>query len=381
MPYQPLNGIRILDLSRLLPGPYVTQLFADLGAEIIKVEKPGVGDYARDFTAEMGLAGMFDAVNRGKKSLGLDYRSPRGRRLFLELRKTADVVVESFRPGAVKNWGIGYDDVRAVKQDIVYCSLSGYGQEGPYRDRAGHDINYTAIGGALMLNVPPSGIPMPYSLPLSDLAGGMLAAVAILAALTGRDRSQKGCYLDVSLLDGMVALVTPLIGGSYFHGQKTGAQSSPITSGKPYYAVYQTSDGKFISFAPIETHFWDRFCKRIERPDLSARQFDPAIEEELTRLFLQKTRAEWMSLLGEIDACIEPVNSFEEMLYDPHVQSRGHVHMQDGKPIRMNSPFVFARAEPSDPPRLGQDTREILSALGLAEDELAQLSEQGAIAL
>ncbi len=381
MPYQPLTGIRILDLSRLLPGPYVTQLFADLGADVIKVERPGAGDYARDFTAEMGLAGMFDAINRGKKSLGLDYRTPRGREIFLELCKTVDVVLESFRPGAVKSWGISYDDVRVVKENIVYCSLSGYGQEGPYCDRAGHDINYTAIGGALMLNMPPNGIPMPYSIPLSDLGGSILAGISILAALTNHEPAKRGCYIDVSLLDGMIALVTPLIGGSYFHKQKTGTQSSPITTGKPYYAVYQTSDGKFISFAPIEAHFWDRFCKRIERPDLSGRQFDPAIGDELKRLFLQKTRAGWMSLLDEIDACIESVNTFEDMLFDPHVQERGHVHMEDGKPVRMNSPFIFAREERSDSPRLGGDTREILSELGLKEDDLAELSEQGVICL
>jgi crotonobetainyl-CoA:carnitine CoA-transferase CaiB-like acyl-CoA transferase len=145
--------------------------------------------------------------------------------------------------------------------------------------------------------------------------------------------------------------------------------------------VYQTSDGRFISFAPIEAHFWDRFCKRIERPDLSGRQFDPAIGEELKLLFLQKTRAAWMSLLADLDACIESVNAFEDMLFDPHVQARGHVRMEDGRPVRMNSPFVFARVEGSDPPRLGNDTREILSALGLAEDELVQLSGQGVISL
>ena len=381
MPYQPLNGIRVLDLSRLLPGPYVTQLFADLGAEIIKVEKPGAGDYARDFTSEMGLAGMFDAVNRGKKSVGLDYRSPRGREIFFELCKTADVILESFRPGAVKNWGIGFDDVRAVKEDIIYCSLSGYGQEGPYRDRAGHDVNYTAIGGALFLNASPDGTPMPYALPLSDLSGGMLAAVTILAALSGHDRSNRGCYIDVSLLDGMVALVAPLIGGAYFHQQKTGNASLPITTGRPYYAVYRTADEKFISFAPIESHFWKRFCERIERPDLSDRQFDPAIGNVLASIFSSKPRAEWMSLLGDLDACIEPVNTFEEMLFDPHVQARGHVHMEDGKPVRMNSPFVFARVDCAAAPRLGENTRDILMQLGVTEKELSELSAQNVITL
>jgi crotonobetainyl-CoA:carnitine CoA-transferase CaiB-like acyl-CoA transferase len=179
----------------------------------------------------------------------------------------------------------------------------------------------------------------------------------------------------------MVALVAPLIGGAYFHQQRTGEETKPITSGRSYYAVYQTADGKFISFAPIEVHFWERFCKQIERADLLPRQFDPALEDELTALFREKTRAEWLSLLGDIDACIEPVNSFEEMLFDPHVQARGHVHMEDGKPVRMNSPFIFARAEHSDPPRLGEDTRAILSALGIGADEIIELSNQGVISL
>ena len=192
MPASPLAGIRILDLSRLLPGPYLTQLLADLGAEVIKIETPRLGDYARVAPPEMGLGGMFEAVNRGKKSVAVNYRNPRGREIFLKLAATADVILEGFKPGSVKKWGIDYDAVRAVKPDIVYCSLSGYGQEGPYRDRAGHDMNYLAVGGALALNARADEAPVPYGLPAADLSGSMLAAIAILGALVGRGKTGRG---------------------------------------------------------------------------------------------------------------------------------------------------------------------------------------------
>ncbi len=375
MPYQPLTGIRILDLSRLLPGPYVTQLFADLGAEVIKVETPGAGDYARTFTVENGLAGLYESVNRDKKSLGLDYRTPRGREIFLELCKTADVLFESFRPGAMASWGLGYEDVRRARPDIIYCSLSGYGQDGPYADRAGHDLNYVAIGGALAHNAPDGGHgqPIPISVPLADLSGGVLAAVAILSGLMGRE-NHGGAYLDVALLDGVVSLVTPLIGGSYFHG----GGSLPVTMGRPFYNVYRTADGQYFSLGAIEPKFWQRFCEAAGRTDLLTRQFDPSVGEELNALFGQKSRAEWMEVFEGTDACVEPVNTFEQVLSEPHVQARGHVHTENGKPVRMNTPFVFARRESAAPPRLGEHTRQVLGELGL--DDLEALEAQGLIA-
>ncbi|MFZ5920469.1 MAG: CaiB/BaiF CoA transferase family protein [Chloroflexota bacterium] len=375
MTYQPLTGIRILDLSRLLPGPYVTQLFADLGAEVVKVETPGAGDYARTFTVENGLAGLYESVNRDKKSLGLDYRTPRGREIFLELCKTADVVFESFRPGAMASWGLGYEDLRQAKPDIIYCSLSGYGQDGPYADRAGHDLNYVAIGGALAHNAPDGGRgqPIPISVPLADLSGGVLAAVAILSALTGRAQ-HGGAYLDVALLDGVVSLVTPLIGGSYFHGDG----SLPVTMGRPFYNVYRTADGQYFSLGAIEPKFWSKFCEAAGRPDLLPRQFDPSVGEELNALFGQRSRAEWMAIFAGADACIEPVNTFEQMLSDPQVRARGHVHAENGKPVRMNTPFVFARRESANPPsRLGEHTRQVLGELGL--DDLETLEARGIV--
>lgn len=381
MPALPLSGIRILDLSRLLPGPYLTQLLADLGAEVIKVETPLAGDHARLAPPEMGLGKMYETINQGKKSLAVNYRNPRGRDLFLQLAASADVVLEGFRPTIADKYGIGYQAVRAVKPDIVYCSLSGYGQEGPYQQRAGHDFNYLSIGGALSLNGRPGEKPIPYGLPVADLSGGMLAAIAILGALVGRDRSGTGMYLDMALLDGVISWMTPLALSAYFSGLEVSAGTHPLLGGRAFFNVYETSDGKYLTLAAIEPHFWGDFCKTIERIDLIERQFDPTLSEEMEAILKQKTRAEWLHLFADNDACVEPVNSLGEMLADPQVQARGHVRMEAGKPAGMHSPFVFARKEHSPAPALGADTRALLSEIGLSDDEISALAERRIVAI
>ena len=377
----PLSGIRILDLSRLLPGPYLTQLLADLGAEVIKVETPLAGDHARLAPPEMGLGNMYETINHGKKSLALNYRNPRGRELFLQLAVTADVVLEGFRPTIADKYGIGYEAVSAVKPDIVYCSLSGYGQEGPYKQRAGHDFNYLSIGGALSLNGRTGEKPIPYGLPVADLSGGMLAAIAILGALVGRERSGQGMYLDIALLDGVISWLTPLALSAYFSGLDVRASTHPLLGGRAFFNVYETSDGKYLTLAAIEPHFWGDFCKTIGRSDLIERQFDLALSTEIETIFKQKTRAEWLDQFAVNDACVEPVNSVEEMLVDPQVQARGHVRMVGGKPVGMRSPFVFARVERSPAPALGADTRALLAEIGVSDEEIGALVEHKIIAI
>jgi len=376
----PLSGIRILDLSRLLPGPYLTQLLADLGAEVIKVETPLAGDHARLAPPEMGLGNMYGTINQGKKSLALNYRNPRGRELFLKLAANADVILEGFRPTVADKYGIGYQAVCVVKPDIVYCSLSGYGQKGPYQQRAGHDFNYLSIGGAVSLNGRPGEKPIPYGLPVADLSGGMLAAIAILGALVGRERTRQGMYLDMALLDGVMSWMTPLALSAYFSGLKVSAGTHPLMGGRAFFNIYQTSDGKYLTLAAIEPHFWGDFCKTVGRTDLIERQFDPAIGTEVESIFKQKTRDEWLSMFAGSDACVEPVNSIEEMLADPQVQARGYVQMEDGKPVGMYSPFSFAREERSSAPALGADTSALLSEIGVSEDEIKRLAEQRVIA-
>lgn len=381
MTAQPLKGIRILDLSRLLPGPYLTQLLADLGAEVIKIETPQLGDYSRLAPPEMGLGGLFETVNRGKKSVAVNYRNARGREIFLKLAATADVILEGFKPGSVKKWGIDYDAVRAVKPDIVYCSLSGYGQEGPFRGRAGHDLNYLAIGGALALNSRVGEAPLPYGLPAADLAGGMLAAIAILGALVGRGKTGAGMYLDMALLDGVISWMTPLAGAAYFSGIDVSAGSLPLLGGLPCFNVYETADGKYLTLAALEPTFWADFCRVTDRADLLPRQFDRRLGSEITAIFRQKSRAEWLSAFAGTDGCVEAVNSFEEMLAHPQVRARGFVREQNGKAVGLNSSFVFARGASAPPPSLGQHTREILQGVGLQDGEIEELAARGVIAV
>ena len=377
----PLEGIRVLDLSRLLPGPYLTQLMADLGAEVIKVETPLAGDHVRLAPPEMGLGNMYETINRNKKSLALNYRNARGRELFIEISKTADVVLEGFRPTIADKYGIGYEAVRAVNPDIVYCSLSGYGQEGPYQQRAGHDFNYLSVGGAFSLNGRPGERPVPYGLPVADLSGGMLAAIAILGALVGRERGGQGMYLDMALLDGVISWMTPLALSAYFSGLEVGAGTHPLLGGRAFFNIYETSDGKYLTLAAIEPHFWGDFCKTIGRADLIERQYDPTLGSEMEGIFKQKTRAEWLNMFADNDACVEPVNSIEEMLANPQVQARGHVRMEAGKPVGMNSPFVFARGEYSPAPALGADTRALLQEIDVSEKEIHALTKRGIIAI
>ena len=244
--YQPLIGIRILDLSRLLPGPYLTQLLADLGAEVIKVETPSTGDYARFIPAKMGLGKMFEMINQGKKSVAINYRNPRGREVLMRLTATADVVLESFRPGTAARWKIDYESLRAVKPDLIYCALSGYGQNGPYRQRAGHDLNYTAISGALALNAVEGQPPTPYGVTVADLSGAMLAGIAILSALVGRQSSGQGAYLDVALLDGVLSWMMPQAGAAFFGGLPVIGGTLALHGGLACYNIYETADGKYL---------------------------------------------------------------------------------------------------------------------------------------
>jgi len=377
--YQPLIGIRILDLSRLSPGPYLTQLLADLGAEVIKVETPTTGDYARFIPDKMGLGKMFEMINQGKKSVAINYRNPRGREVLRRLTATADVVLESFRPRTAARWKIDYESLRAVKPDLIYCALSGYGQNGPYRHRAGHDLNYTAISGALSLNAAEGQPPTPYGVTVADLSGAMLAGIAILSALVGRQSSGQGSYLDVALLDGILSWMTPLAGAAFFSGLPVIGGTLPLHGGLACYNVYETADGKYLSLGALEPTFWSDFCKITGRNDLLSRQFDHTIKVEVAATFKQRTLAAWLEIFSASDGCVEPVISFEEMLSHPQVKARGFVREENGQPVGLNTPFVFARGGPKRAaPRLGEHTNTVLGDI-LSKQELEDLTNSGII--
>jgi alpha-methylacyl-CoA racemase len=375
----PLAGLRVLDLSRLLPGPYCTLVLADLGAEVIKIETPRVGDYLRHAPAQLGFAGMFEILNRHKQSVALNYRNARGKEVFLQLAQKADVIVETFRPGAMARWGIGYEAVRALNPNIIYCSLSGYGQSGPARDLAGHDLNYLALGGFLDMNGPAGGPPVIPGVPVADLAGGLLAALSILAAALGRERGQGGRYLDVAMLDAVMSWMLP-IAGSFLLGQSAlpARGQLPLGGGLPSYHVYQTADNQWVTFAALEPTLWADFCAAVNRPDLNARQFDPAATADMAALFREKTRADWQTAFQGKDICVEPVNTFAEAWRDPQVQHRGLAH-PGADPFSAIGPlFQFAAPEhPAPAPAMGQHTRQVLQQAGLTEAEIQTLEAAG----
>ena len=380
----PLEGIRVIDLSRLLPGPYLTQLLADLGAEVIKVETPRVGDYARIAPPETGLAGLFPAVNAGKKSLAVNHRKPEGREILYRLVATADVFVEGFRPGAVKRWGLDYASLREINPRLVYLSLSGYGQSGPYRDRAGHDLNYQAIGGSLGLNGLAGGPPVPPSIPLADLGGATFAAIAVLAAIIGRGRTGEGMYLDMALADAVVAWMAPLAGGPFFaEGIRPERGKMPLAGGLPCFNVYETADGRYVSIAPIEPHLWGNFCRAVGREEWQPRQWDADLIPEVQALFRTRTLAEWVALADEVDMCLEPVLDYEETLQHPQIRHRGLVLEDDeGRPAGIASPFPFVpRRERPPAPALGEHSAEIMRGLGYKEEDIRALAARGVVGL
>jgi crotonobetainyl-CoA:carnitine CoA-transferase CaiB-like acyl-CoA transferase len=375
----PLAGLRVLDLTRLLPGPYCTLLLADLGAEVIKIETPRVGDYLRHAPAQLGFGGMFEILNRHKQSVALNYRNTRGKEVFLQLAQKADVIVETFRPGAMARWGIGYEAVRALNPNIIYCSLSGYGQSGPARDLAGHDLNYLALGGYLDLNGISGGPPVIPGVPVADLAGGLLAALSIAAAAAGRERGQGGRYLDVAMLDAVLSWMLP-IAGSFLLGQGTVPARGrlPLGGGLPSYHVYQTADDQWVTFAALEPNLWADFCAAVHRPDLNARQFDPAAIADMAALFREKTRADWLAAFQGKDICVEPVNTFAETWRDPQVLHRG-LAQPGTDPVSAIGPlFQFAAPQHAGPaPALGQHTREVLRQTGLTRAEIQKLEADG----
>ncbi len=387
---RPLESIRVLDLSRLLPGPYATMLLADLGAEVIKIETPVLGDYMRLIppfveNPESGeaVSAPYLMVNRNKKSVALNFRNARGRELLNRLAREADVLLETFRPGAADRWGIGYAAMREVNPRLVYCSLSGYGQTGPYRDRAGHDLNYIALGGLLDVNGRPDGPPVPPAVQIADLSGGMLAAISILAAVIGRDRTGAGQYLDVSLFDAALSWTGTIIGGAFAAGIKLERGKMQLNGGMACYNVYETQDGQHITLGAIEPHFWIAFCRAIGRGDLESRQYEYEAIPEVAGIFKTRSLAEWLKFFEQVDACIEPVTGFDRVSENPQVKHRGLIEQLSvpgfGPLPQVGSVFVFAQNRVTPPPRLGEHTREVLSGSGLNEEEIQALEKAGVI--
>jgi crotonobetainyl-CoA:carnitine CoA-transferase CaiB-like acyl-CoA transferase len=363
-----LKGIRVLDLSRLLPGPFCTLYLAQLGAEIIKIEEPNGGDYGRTLSAE-----MFEQVNRGKKSLTLDLRQAADVQLFHRMMEQSDVVLESFRPGVMDKLGCGYDTLKALNPRLVYAALTGYGQSGPYRDRPGHDMNYLGYAGVLDQTGVAGGPPAPCNFQIADLAGGALTcAVGILAAVIGARASGQGTMVDVGMMDGSLALQVTTLTTMRTLGKPARRGEDMLSGGLPNYAIYECADGKHLALGSLEPKFFQRACTLAGRADLLKKPMGPgkageAVRQELAALFKSKTRNEWDALLAGDDTCASGILAPDEVLQNEQVKARGLVEMVKGKPaFAMPIQFSMPRLQLGESPALGQHNAEVLAQFGLS---------------
>jgi len=388
----PLEGVKILDLTRLLPGPFGTMLLADMGADVIKVEDPAGGDYLRwgPPLASSGMSVHFHTINRNKRSIALDLKQREGRELLMELAGWADVLVEQFRPGVMERLGLGYETVREVHPSIVYCSITGYGQDGPFREVAGHDINYLGYAGVLGLSGPAGGPPVISGVQIADLgAGGMFAALSILAAYIHMKSTGVGQHVDVSMLDGSMSWLTVNTGEFFATGESPGRGEQLLHGATPCYNVYAAKDG-YMAVGAIEDKFWKRACEMLGRPEYAEQQFNLEMFDEifewLERTFAEKTRAEWVEVFGTEDTCISPVLSLAEASVHPQVVHRRMMpevedeklgrHRTIGIPVKFSAtPGEIRRSAPA----LGEHTAEILSMLGCSNGEMERLRERGVV--
>jgi len=376
----PLSGVRVLDLSRLLPGPFCSQLLADYGADVVKVEDLGPGDYAR-----WSDGAFFAALNRNKRSIRLDLKHPEGRDAFLTLVGEADVLLESFRPGTLERLGLGHDVLLERRGGLVICAITGYGQGGPYRQRAGHDLNYLAATGVLDICGDAGGPPAMAGVQIADVGGGaLLAAFSILVALRHRDATGEGQVVDVSMAHGALSWLGPLAAEAAA-GRSPERGRFALGGGAICYRPYATADARHITLAALEPKFFEAFCRGAGCEHLIAHQFDPPgtpAHAALEEVFAARTLAEWEAFAAEHDCCLEPVRTVEEALRSPLVRDRGMV-VEVGDLEVLGTPVVMSRT-PADhhrraAPALGEHTDEVLAEAGIDPPRIEALHDAGAI--
>lgn len=395
----PLNGLKILDFSALLPGPYATMMLADLGADVLRIEAPDRADLTRQmppFDAD-GVSAWHAMLNRSKRSLGLNLKAPGAVDVVKKLVAAHgyDIVVEQSRPGVMDRLGVGYAALCAVCPPLIFCSLTGYGQDGPYRDRAGHDINYLALSGMMAQAGRQSAQP-PAPLPaqLADIGGGSLhLVIGLLAAVIRRHATGEGAHVDISMHDGALAWHS-MTAAAVLVGDVTPQPEGMMLNGGAFYDFYETQDGRFLSVGALEPKFWARFCRAIGRDDLIAagQQVDVArqqpFKEKIRAAIRRKTLAEWTAVFAEIDACVEPALTTQEALAHPHTQARrmivhvprpnnGPAQPQIGTPIKL-SDHTPRYTHIGPPP--GAHTRAVLTELGYTAADIDALAAAGVIA-
>jgi len=393
---KPLESITVLDLSRVLAGPYCTMMLGDMGADVIKIEQPGVGDDTRGWVPPYvnGESAYFLSVNRNKKSLTLNLKEKEGKEIFYKLCKTADVIVENFRPGTTEKLGVSYNDVKSISEKIIYCSISGFGQDGPYTNRPVYDLILQGMGGLMTMTGEEGGPPVRIGVAVTDIGAGMFAAYSILAAVIAREKTGKGQYIDVSLLDCQISWLTYQAGNFFATGESPKRMGSAHPSIVPYQA-FQTKSG-YINVGVGSERLWQNFCSAIAREDLTN---DPRykVNEDRVRnrkelipflenILLQRTTEEWMKIFDEKEVPAGPIYTFDEIFSDPQVLHRNMlvemdhpsagVINQTGIPVKLSE---TPGALESPPPLLGEHTGDILTELGYTSSQIRALREKGVI--
>jgi alpha-methylacyl-CoA racemase len=384
---KPLAGVRVLDLTRLLPGPMATLHLADMGADVVKIEDAGNGDYAREMgPVREGTSVFFRLLNRNKRGMRLDLKNPQGREAFLRLAKTADVIVEGFRPGVMAKLGLGYDTVSAINPRIVYCSITGYGQDGPYAERAGHDINYIGYAG-VGDQIGTEAAPIVPNFQIADLLGGALTpAMGILAALIDARSSGRGRYVDVAMTESVLAhAIFPLLGSSE-NENAPGRGTGMLDGGLACYNVYRTRDARYMAVGALERKFWDTLCDILGCQDLKERHLARdeearTVKARLTEIFATRTQSEWTVVFDGADCCVSPILTIDEALANEQVRAREMVAARDGLsqfalPVKFSEfSFDIVRAAP----KRGEHSGEILREAGYLDAEIEALRKNGVI--
>jgi crotonobetainyl-CoA:carnitine CoA-transferase CaiB-like acyl-CoA transferase len=382
---QPLQGVAVLDLTRLLPGGICTLILADLGADVLKIEEPGRGDYLRAFSP-LGAtqSRLFTALNRGKRSLSLNLKTPEGRDLLLTLARGADVLVEGFRPGVLARLGVSHDVLLDANPRLVVCAISGYGQGGSLRDRVGHDLNYLGYAGALSLIAPRGGgRPVVPGVQIADIGGGALpAALAILAALLERERTGRGQVLDISMTDGVLHWLAAQAADEWATGAAPAGGRGPLSGGYACYSVYATADDRALTVAAVEPRFWANLCHKIERAQYIPLQYAHWPEQErifadLDALFASRSLADWLAFFGDDEVCVGPALSLPEAL-ELHA-GRTFVLDQPGEGELPQLAGWFGATSSRPAPALGEHTDEALASLGLEAARIAELRAAGVV--
>jgi len=376
-----LSGIKVIDMSRLLPGPYCSMILADHGARVIAVED-------KRFLAD-GL--FFDPVNRNKEHISLNLKTDEGKDIFFKLIKDADVFMEGFRPGVAAKLGIDYESLRKANPGIIYCSITGYGQTGPYRDRVGHDANYLSIAGVLDITGEKDRAPAIPGVQIADIAGGgMNAAIGILLALFAREKTGAGQYIDISMTDGMVSFLPVPLFFRQLTGQATKRGDAFLSHRYACYNTYETADRRYLSIGAVENRFWKRLCEIMGVPDYAPLQYDEGRRIEITDFmrtaFREKTLAEWETLLSSEDVCWGRIQNLPEVLEDPLFAEREMITeytAKDGKKMKALGVPVKLSGTPGSvrtpPPAFGENTKDILRELGYENDRIKEFGEKGVI--